>query len=357
MKTITVDARMLESSGIGTVLRNILKRIIPAMPNLLFYLLGNPATLSKYSWLIAKNVQYIPCRSAIYTIHEQWELAHKIPIETNLLWVPHYNIPVFYHGRLLVTVHDAFHLAMPEFVGGVLKKTYAKIMFHEVATKASHIVCVSHFTESELCRFTGASSDKVSVIYNGVDNFWSIPLQQNQRIFLKPYILFVGNVKPHKNLRMLVRAFLHIMNRIPHSLVIVGKKEGFLTADYEVGKLAEQAGDRILFTGLVSNEKLKNYYHYADLFVFPSLYEGFGLPPLEAMAADCKKILCSDIPVLREIYGNCVEYFNPKDEHDLASKMIINFNKQTNNFNPNCCGLYNWNTASEEYLSIFKQLL
>lgn len=85
MKTITVDARMLESSGIGTVLRNILKRIIPAMPNLLFYLLGNPATLSKYSWLIAKNVQYIPCRSAIYTIHEQWELAHKIPIETNLL--------------------------------------------------------------------------------------------------------------------------------------------------------------------------------------------------------------------------------------------------------------------------------
>ena len=357
MKKITVDARMLESSGIGTVLRNILKRVIPSMPDTTFYLLGHPEMMRKYPWLIAENVQYVSCKSAIYTIREQLELVQKIPRETDLLWVPHYNIPVFYRGRMLVTVHDVFHLAMPQFVDGALKKFYAKIMFQAAAAKASHIICVSHFTKAELCRFTGVSSIKVSVIYNGVDEFWSTPLQQKQRIFAKPYILYVGNVKPHKNLRTLVRSFQNVMDRIPHSLVIVGKKEGFITGDEEVGRLAEQAGNRISFTGFVSDEELKNYYHYADLLVFPSLYEGFGLPPLEAMAAGCHNILCSDIPVLREIYGDCVKYFKATDEQDLASNLIFNITEKSNVLDKKCCNSYDWNTASDKYLVILKRLL
>lgn len=357
MKTITVDARMLESSGIGTVIRNILKRIIPCMPDITFYLLGRPEIIKNYPWLMDANVRCVPCKSAIYTISEQLELAWKIPKDTDLLWVPHYNIPVFYSGKMLVTVHDVFHLAMPQFVDGALKKFYAKIMFQAVAARATHVICVSHFTASELQHFTGISSDKVSVIYNGVDEFWNTSLQQKQRIFIKPYILYAGNVKPHKNLNTLVRAFLDVMDRIPHSLVIVGKRDGFLTGDAEVGQLVKQAGNRISFTGFVSDEELKNYYHYADLFVFPSLYEGFGLPPLEAMASGCREVLCSDIPVLREIYGNSVEYFRATDEQELASKIICKVTEHSGTFGKNCCNSYEWNTASVKYLSIFKQLL
>lgn len=91
--------------------------------------------------------------------------------------------------------------------------------------------------------------------------------------------------------------------------------------------MASELGKKIFFTGYISDDELKNYYSYADLFVFPSYYEGFGLPPLESMAAGCSNIVCSDIPVLREIYGDYVTYFNLYDINDLAAKIIENLQK------------------------------
>jgi glycosyltransferase involved in cell wall biosynthesis len=354
MKNIAVDTRMLESSGIGTVLRNILKRAIPAMPDTKFYLLGKPEVLEKYSYLNGKNTAIIACKSPIYSIKEQFEIASKIPHDTDLLWAPHYNIPVFYPGKILVTVHDVFHLAMPQFVDGALKKIYAHLMFNAVAKKATHIICVSHFTQNELHRFTNVSSKKISVIYNGVDKYWQAPLQATEKIFKKPYILYVGNVKPHKNLKVLVKAFMNVMERIPHSLVIVGKKEGFITGDKEIASLSLKAGDRISFTGFVSDEKLKNYYRHADLFVFPSLYEGFGLPPLEASAAGCKNILCSDIPVLREIYGQSFSYFPPNDVRKLSEAIIGCLEHPLSKDAKKLCDFYSWDKAASQYIELFQ---
>lgn len=162
---------------------------------------------------------------------------------------------------------------------------------------------------------------------NGVDEFWRLPLEQKEREYDRPYILYVGNVKPHKNLRRLVQAFQSIADQIPQDLIIVGKKEGFIIGDSEVAKLAEMMGEKIHFTGFVSNEELKNYYHYADLFVFPSLYEGFGLPPLEAMSAGCKNVAVSNIPVLKEIYGDSVVYFDPEDITSIANQIVEQLNK------------------------------
>jgi glycosyltransferase involved in cell wall biosynthesis len=356
MKNIAVDVRMLESSGIGTVLKNILKRAIPAMPDIKFSLLGTPEVLEKYSYLTGNNLEVIACKSPIYSIKEQFEIVSKIPHNTDLLWVPHYNIPVFYRGKILVTVHDVFHLAMPQFVDGVLKKTYAHFMFNAVAKKASHIVCVSHFTKSELHRFTNVPLEKVSVTYNGVDKYWQAPLQAEERIFKNPYILYVGNVKPHKNLKVLVQAFNNIMGAIPHSLVIVGKKEGFITGDKDVASLASKAENRIFFTGYVSDESLKNYYRYADLLVFPSLYEGFGLPPLEAIAAGCKNVLCSDIPVLKEIYGQSLSYFSPDNVRELCDAIIQGINNSIPNDAKKLCNKYSWDKAASQYIELFQNV-
>lgn len=91
--------------------------------------------------------------------------------------------------------------------------------------------------------------------------------------------------------------------------------------------MAEIMGNRIHFTGFVSNEELKNYYHYADLFAFPSLYEGFGLPPLEAMSAGCRNIAVSDIPVLHEIYGDHVSYFEPENVPSIANQLLFRLRK------------------------------
>jgi glycosyltransferase involved in cell wall biosynthesis len=220
---------------------------------------------------------------------------------------------------LLVTVHDVFHLAMTQYVSGIAKKIYSKLMFKALMYKADKILSVSQFTKDELLKYVGGNEEKIIVTHNGVNKKWFKDKNQDA-IFNKPYILYVGNVKPHKNLSNLIRAFSKIENKIDHSLVIVGKKDGFITNDNDVQKLTEQHKDRIIFTGFVEDADLINYVQHTSLFVFPSLYEGFGLPPLEAMASGVP-IAVSNIPPLREVCGKVACYFNPLDETDMAIKI------------------------------------
>lgn len=356
MKKITIDARMIHSSGIGTVIQNVAKRLVLSHPEWSFSLIGSAKELNQHDFTRQSNVEIIPAEIPIYSIQEQFKLPHLVPKDSNLLWVPHYNIPVFYKGPVIVTVHDVFHLAMPQFVGGPHKRLYANLMFHEVAQKTKHIICVSQFTKQELMKYTGVNDNKISVVYNGVDEFWHAPLEKKEREYVRPYILYVGNVKPHKNLRRLVQAFQSVADQIPQDLIIVGKKEGFITGDPEVAKLAEMMGDRIHFTGFVSDEELKNYYHYADLFVFPSLYEGFGLPPLEAMSAGCKNVVVSNIPVLREIYGDSVVYFDPEEISSIANQIVKQLNKDRNNGKAKQPS-FDWDSCAAAYAQIMKDYL
>lgn len=348
---------MIEASGIGTVTQHILQYVITQSPDIFFYLLGVPAILQKYPFFVLPNVQCISCDIPIYSVKEQLILLRKIPSDTNLLWIPHYNIPLLYTGKMLVTIHDVFHLAMPQFVKRIDKKIYAKIVFNTVASKAEAVVVDSCFTKKELISHTNIFPQKVKVVYCGVDEYWKKPLHDVEPIQQAPYILYVGNVKPHKNLPMLIKAFIKLHHDIPHHLVIVGKKEGFITGDKLVFKLAKQYADRIQFTGYIYNEQLKNYYHYADLLVFPSLYEGFGLPPLEAMAAGCSRILCSDIPVLKEVYGNSVQYFDHTSEENLVNKMRQILQQAPSKIDRKFIDKYDWDDTGKKYLDIMKTIL
>lgn len=315
---ITIDARMIESSGIGTFLINILKRIILKKQEWFFYIIGNRNVLNNYQWLNRENVKIINCDVPIYSVKEQFIIPVIVPRDSDLLWVPHFNIPLFYHRKLIVTIHDVFHLAMPKFISGIHKKLYAKIMFNMIKIKADRITTVSNFTKEELKKYLNIDTTNVDVIYSGVDEEW-FKIDRKEKVHKAPYILYVGNVKPHKNLITLVKAFLKIKNEIIYDLIIVGKKEGFITGDPQVVEYASSAKDRILFTGFIDKETLKQYYKQAAVFVFPSLYEGFGLPPLEALAAGCPRVLCSNAASIPEVCGDMVEYFNPLDVEALAN--------------------------------------
>jgi glycosyltransferase involved in cell wall biosynthesis len=221
---------------------------------------------------------------------------------------------------MLVTVYDLFHLAMPEFASGYHKQLYAKLMFQAVKRRASAILTISDFTKNEFIRLTGPSVQPIYPIHLGVSKDWfGIPRQESSH--QSPYILFVGNVKPHKNLRLLVKAFKLISNKIPHNLIIVGKKDGFISGDEQVKKDSLELGQRIIFSGYIDDQNLKQYVANAAALVFPSLYEGFGLPPIEAMAAGCPVIL-SDIASLREICGDAGLYFDPRDVNQLSDRIL-----------------------------------
>ncbi len=320
MANISVDVRMINSSGIGTYIKSLLPRIIDLLPEHKYYLLGNVDEIVKFEWTKQNNVDVINTTSPIYSTTEQLELIKKIPSKTDLFWSPHYNIPVFYTGKLLVSIHDILHLAMPQYAQGLKKQLYSKTLFNLIKLKSKNILTPSNFSKEELTSKLNYSPDAIHKIPNAVDEKWFQIKKQNSP-YKKPYLLYVGNVKPHKNLSVLVEAFKLIKEKIPHDIVIVGKREGFILADDAVQSNIEYLKDRVHFTGYVEDDVLNQYYAHADMFIFPSVYEGFGIPPLEAMATKCPVIVSSAQP-MPEVCGDAALYFNPYNPKDLADKIL-----------------------------------
>jgi glycosyltransferase involved in cell wall biosynthesis len=318
---ITIDVRWLNASGIGTYLRNIIPGILTAFPEQSFVLIGDKHEIGSIRIPSNAKVDVIAAYSKMYSLAEQFEIPKKISKNTRLYFAPHYNIPLLYRGKMLVTVHDVFHLAMPSLVGGFHKRLYARYMFEAVRRRADAILTVSHFTNNELIRFTGDGHQPIFPIHLGVDKSW-FNVQPAGNPHGKPYLLFVGNIKPHKNLGALIRAFGLLTEEIQHDLVLVGKKDGFITGDNSSTLEAGKLRGRVHFTGRVEDAVLKQYMAQADALVFPSLYEGFGLPPLEAMAAGCP-VISSNAASLPEICGDAALYFDPDSPVDIATKIKL----------------------------------
>ena len=212
------------------------------------------------------------------------------------------------------------HLAMPQYMEGMHKRLYARALLAAVRWKARAVICNSRFTANELMRLVGVKASKIEVIHLGVDEAW-FSVDERARPHEKPYFVFVGNVKAHKNMAGLIQAFQDVSKTIPHDLVIVGKKDGFVTGDRKVEHWAAALGERVKFAGLVDAGLLKRYVAWADALVLPSFYEGFGLPPLEAMACGCPAIVSASAS-LPEICGDAALYCDPSDVKDIAAKML-----------------------------------
>jgi glycosyltransferase involved in cell wall biosynthesis len=317
---LAIDARMLGRSGIGTYVGNVLPRLIPQYRGGEVYLIGERGELARHPWASGDGVSVVDCASPIFSLDEQLRLPRAIPRATGLLWSPQFNIPLLYRGKLLVTIHDVLHLARPQFMAGAHRRLYARALLGAVRLKAGNIICNSRFTADELMRLVGVAGSRIEVIHLGVDEAW-FAVDKGARPHARPYFVFVGNVKAHKNIAGLVQAFRSISAKVPHDLVIVGKKEGFVTGDRAVEGWAAALGDRVRFTGLVDDALLKRTVAWADALVLPSFYEGFGLPPLEAMACGCPAIVSSSAS-LPEVCGDAALYCDPYDVADIAAKML-----------------------------------
>lgn len=317
---LCVDARMLFASGIGTCIRNVLHHL----PSQKIALLVREQDRGKIGDFLKCTPIFL--RSPIYSIKEQIELLQKTP-PCDLFWSPHYNIPLFpiRAHRRAVTIHDAAHLAFRS--SQTWKQNfYATLMFREVIRKSDLVMCDSVFSKQELSRYISIGRKEIYVIPNGLDkNRFSLMSSEGDKQKLRKkyqlparFLLFVGNCKPHKNLKLLVELYQNNLCALP--LVVVGKKEGFLTTDPWVQTIENKPGmkERIHFVGEVQEEELPLFYQMAEIFLFPSLYEGFGLPPLEAMAAKCP-VIASQVASLPEVCGNAVHWINPYDVQELAT--------------------------------------
>jgi len=317
MKTLAIDCRMARMSGIGVYLRNLAPRCMALLAGeARFRLLGHDSAFSPPEACLWEGV---PFDAPIYSIAEQMCILPLLR-GCDALWTPHYPIPVLSRLPLAVTVHDLAHLALPDVFTGV-QNVYARLMFQAVRFKAAELVFDSEFSRQEFLRHVGKPRGGMTVVHIGVDSAWMMDHPPAARAASTPYFLAVGNIKPHKNIRLLCRAFARIAGTCDADLVLAGEYAGFRTNEVSTEMLANIHPGRIRFIGAVEQKALYNLVAGAQALIFPSRYEGFGLPPLEALAAGIP-VVASDIPPVHEVCAEHVRYFSPDSEEQLSQNLL-----------------------------------
>lgn len=264
-----------------------------------------------------------PPAAPMYSIQEQRAWDHAIrTVRPKAVWLPHYPFPFTLlrpgNRRVLsfVTVHDDNHL-LPEHISGMsrARRAYARTMLEIDARLSSTIFTPSRAAADALARFVPSAHFVVTPI--PLDEKWLAPVDPDLSPVQGPYLLYLGNVKRHKNLPALLSAFSLVQDKIPHTLVIAGSGASVRQLDERIQEQAAALGDRVRMIGRVEFDVLRSLVAGAALLVMPSFNEGAGLPPLEAMASRTA-VLCSAIPSLQETCGDGAAYFDPHDHQQLA---------------------------------------
>jgi len=315
---VTVDARMLLATGIGTYLRALLPRVVERLPEARFCLLGDPAALAAAAPGVEdERLAVRSLRAGVYAASEQPALLARTPRDTRVFWAPHVNAPLVGPGRLLVTAHDAFYANPPRGAEPRWdKRLYLELMLRGIRRRASAILCDSAFTQGELERLLGPFRCPLHAVTIGIEPAW-FERPAEPRPHPAPYLVYVGNLKPHKNLPRTLAAFAAVAERVPHDFLLLGPGDPSLLR----AAVAPNVAERVHFLGVVSDERLKLTLAHADGLVLASLYEGFGLPPLEAMALGVPSLV-SRAASLPEVCGDAAVYCDPESVADIARGLL-----------------------------------
>ena len=322
--------------------------------------------------LKGKNVHIVEkdiASSSKRIIEEQIKQINKYK-NYDLVHFPDYATPILYNGLKIATVHDmAMHTMSDKYT--LIQNITKKILLKETIKHADYLICDSHFAKEEILSYYPQVEDKVEVVHLGIDvPSKEIHMIKNDEEEIKVlhqlgikecFMLYVGTIAPHKNIVKLIEAFDRVRKKgYAYQLVIVGKKGWMYEEVFEIvqNKGLEQV---VVFTDYISDNTLEVLYHLASFFVSVSLYEGFGFPPLEAMARGCATLV-SDIKVFRETCGDAAIYCKPNDDRDIASQMVrlIESNELRNGLKEK--GIrqvqrFDWKYTAEKVYKIYKKLL
>jgi len=356
---IAFDYRMEDWSGIGRYSESIID--IFKEKNIL----ENQFKLLKYSGQNIKINKAIKCTSEVFSFSEQLEL----PIlnsknNIDLFHSPHFVFPIFNPGKLILTIHDLTPLLFPD-IFSLQARIYMKTMIWLSKFKADKIITVSQNTKDDLVEIFNYNPDKIKVVYNGVDKSYRV-INDKQLIndvrdkydTGEEFLLYVGNIKPHKNIPALLKALSNIDKQ--HKLVIVGKRDKAYNEIFDIIN-EYNLDDQVVFTGFVPDEDLILLYNAATLFVYPSLYEGFGLPPLEAMACGTP-VITSNVSSLPEVVGEAAITVDPHNTIKLSetiNKILVNKGLQNKMIQKGIerAEQFTWEKTAQETIKVYEDVL
>jgi len=362
---IGIDATLLARhhyTGIENYTYNIIKAILKTnkMKPYLFFSKEIPPSLKRYSKLFDCKISRFGNR----IINDQiWLPISVKKCNVKLLHCPAFPSPIANICKTVLTIHDAVQWKHPETlsIGGRL---YYKPLFPQAIKKARRIICVSKSTENDIVNIFPNVREKVTVVYEACDSRINsstsfTDMQLPKIICKKPYLLSIGSIEPRKNMETLIKAFEIVDKYRPNeiNLIIVGR-----FAWQKVIRIPENLKHKVYFTGYIdSTETLSALYKKAILCVLPSIYEGFGLPLLEAMQSGTA-ILCSEIPAFKEIAGDAACYADWRSPDSFADKIILlmdnhEYRKQFSEKGLVRVKNFKWKKAAIQTLKIYQEVL
>lgn len=365
MSRIGIDSRMVAHSGIGTYLRGLLQAYDQDCSDEIdqFSLHGgNDFSFLKNSW---KHYDFSP---PIYSLGEQF--GYRQQLERCRLWHSvHYNIP-YNKGKtkLVVTIHDIIHWIFRKKFLSPAKQFYAGIMLRRAVEHSDHIITVSEATKKDLIHHFKASEEKITVTYEGVSDYFRKLDPEECTADLKSiqlpnsFFLYVGLIKPHKNVQWLVENFIKLKKEhaLNEDLVIVGKRDKTYPQGYELlSKLEEIKG--VHYISYATKPQLRALYNRAKALIHPSLYEGFGLTLLEAMACETP-VIASSAASLPEVAGDAGLLVDPTSASDLQNAMLRlsgdqNFCEQLTARGLQQIKRFSWNKMAKETMNVYERVL
>jgi glycosyltransferase involved in cell wall biosynthesis len=310
---IGIDVRKLRDYGIGTHIKNVILHAAKLDASDQFFLYCDPRDRGTDNG----HLVWIAESSDKYSLKEHFTLSRKASRQNiDLFHSPHFTLPMWLNCKSIVTIHDLIHLKFSENFP-LWKVKAAEMILKKAIRKADVVITVSKTSRIDILNFFPEAENKIEVLYNRLSDEWSDAPPNIDLATLgieKDYLLYVGNFKKHKDLRTLLEA--HSTLKGAPQLVLVGNAVGDDMDLYE--KIF--ANPRVRLLGFAEGHLLRKLYAGAMLFVFPSLYEGFGYPPLEAMACGAP-VLNSDAPALKEILSDGAEYFTAGNSEALTVKL------------------------------------
>lgn len=360
---IGIDARLVTFSGIGTYSRNLIHSFALLDKKNEYFLF----CYQKDAHLMPKqaNFSLVFIKDPVFSLFPPKDLTRKIrQANLSIFHALHYVIPGKINCPLVVTIHDLIPLLCPATLPSFLKRYFYKVANVKAVTVAQAVIAVSEATKEDIVKLLKVPPSKVHVIYEAVAPEFKVATKKD--VLAKyginfPYLLNVGNAKPHKNWFSLIKAFaVFVKDKPEYKLVLVGPSNKKF---WQPKKLVNQLGleGAVLFIDYLQSQDLPHLYQGATAFIFPSLYEGFGLPPLEAMACSTP-VIASNGSAVKEVLDKAAFLVNPTNIEELAQAMraVVTDESLKNSLTEKGKQLltkYSWQKTAQETLSIYKNIV
>ena len=374
MKKIGIDARFCTdySTGVGRHVEELIKHLANLDPKTKYVCFMKP-DIAKNFIAPSKNFIIESTNSPHYSIKEQFSFLRQInKHKFDLMVFPQFNLPIFYRGKYVVTIHDlTLHFFPGKKKNDFFSRLAYKFIINRAVKRAQHVFAVSENTKKDLVKVMKINPIKISVTYNGVSNVFS-PIN-NEKIKQKfrkkynlpqKYFLYTGVLRTHKNILGFIKSYAEFLKKHAKSnidLVLTGPKD--ITYWGEIKNLIKELNliKNVHHLGLIPHKEMNELFGSAWAYVFPSFYEGFGIPPIEAMGCDIP-VACSNTSALPEACGDAALYFDPYDEDAMIEALEqIAFDEKLRKDlikkGQIQCRKFSWEKMTQEMLVVYKKII